>query len=276
MTLRLPGATEDGTLTCVLSAANRKVDVEKTATSLNRAAALMRSLVLIAMTLTFLTRPAPSIGQESKSQPQDGAARNSKAVDFNRKIFYRNKLEFSMESGCLPFNTSAIFDFLTGSPFTTYPLHYTLVPFIASLRWHLSDIRGPLFLRGNTDLTSSLSYTWIPRGPEKYYGAYIMGLRRNFVQPNWKVVPYVEGRAGLGLTDAQGPKGINYAQGQNFTFTIMVASGLRYNFNSRYSASVGAGYMHVSNLYLSLPVPDYGINVYGPMFGFNIRLGKPK
>ena len=41
-------------------------------------------------------------------------------------------------------------------------------------------------------------------------------------------------------------------------------------------ASLGAGYMHVSNLYLWLPVPVYGINLYGPMFGFNIRLGKPK
>ena len=103
-----------------------------------------------------------------------------------------------------------------------------------------------------------------------------MGLRRNFVQPNWRVVPYFEGRAGLGFTDAQGPKGVQFAQGQNFTFTFTIASGVRYNFNPRYSISAGWGYMHVSNLYLSLPTPDYGINVYGPMYGLNIRLGKAK
>jgi hypothetical protein len=33
----------------------------------------------------------------------------------------------------------------------------------------------------------------------------------------------------------------------------------------------------VSNFYLSEPaIEDYGINVYGPMFGMNIRLGKEK
>ena len=231
-----------------------------------------RNLVLISLALAFLGRPAPSIGQESKSQPPDGTVQDSKAADFNGKIYYRNKLEFSFELGYFPFNTGAIFDLIT----TSYPLHYTLVPYIASLRWHIGDIKGPSILRGNTDLTTSLSYTWIPRGPEKYYFAYIMGLRRNFVQPNWRVAPYLEGRAGLGLTDAQGPKGVKYAQGQNFTFTIMVASGVRYNFDSRYSVSAGMGYMHVSNAYLSLPVTDWGINVYGPMFGFNVRLGKPK
>jgi len=237
---------------------------------------IIRRLIPIFLTLAFLIRPAPCIGQESKSQPQDGTARKSKAVDFNRKIFYRNKLEFSLESGYLPFNTAFIFDFLAGSPFKPYPLHYTLVPFIASLRWQLEDVRGPSFLRGNAELSASTSYTWIPRGAEKYYGAYIMGLRRNFVQPNWRVVPYFEGRAGLGFTDAQGPKGVQFAQGQNFTFTFTIASGVRYDFNPRYSISAGWGYMHVSNLYLSLPTPDYGINVYGPMYGLNIRLGKAK
>jgi Lipid A 3-O-deacylase (PagL) len=229
-------------------------------------------LTVISLALAFLIWPASSMGQESNSQPQEVTAKSSKKVDFNRKIYYRNKLEFSFESAYYPFNTGAIFDGIT----TPYPLHYTLVPFIASLRWQLSPIRGPSFLRGNTDLTTSLSYTWIPRGPEKYYFAYIMGLRRNFVQPNWKVAPYLEGRAGLGLTDAQGPKGVMYAQGQNFTFTIMLASGVRYNFDSRYSVSAGWGYMHISNAYLSLPVTDWGINVHGPTFGFNVRLGKPK
>jgi len=104
-----------------------------------------------------------------------------------------------------------------------------------------------------------------------------MGVRRNFVQRNWRLVPYFEIRGGLGLIDAKGPKGVLYAQGQDFTFTIMVGSGVRYNFNPRYGISAGVTYMHVSNAFLSQPrVYDYGINVYGPIIGVNVRLGKPK
>jgi len=104
-----------------------------------------------------------------------------------------------------------------------------------------------------------------------------MGGRRNFVQRNWRIVPYFEYRLGLGDINAKGPKGVVWAQGQDFTFTMMMGSGVRYNFNPRYAISFGATWMHVSNLYLSQPkFADYGINVYGPMVGVNIRLGKPK
>ncbi len=54
----------------------------------------------------------------------------------------------------------------------------------------------------------------------------------------------------------------------------MLGSGLRYNFNSKYSLWGGVTYMHVSNLYLSEPrYSDFGINVYGPMAGISVRLG---
>jgi hypothetical protein len=90
-------------------------------------------------------------------------------------------------------------------------------------------------------------------------------------------VPYFDGRLGLGRIDAKGPKGVLWAQGQDFTFTLMMGSGVRYNFNSRYGLSVGVNYMHISNLYLSEPkFGNYGINVYGPMVGIDVRLGKPK
>ena len=78
----------------------------------------------------------------------------------------------------------------------------------------------------------------IPRGPETRYAAFDVGVRRNFVQRNWRIVPYFEIRGGLGWIDAKGPKGVLYAQGQHFTFTIMAGSGVRYNFNPRYGISV--------------------------------------
>lgn len=106
---------------------------------------------------------------------------------------------------------------------------------------------------------------------------YDMGMRRNFIQRNWRFVPYFDGHLGMGNIDAKGPLGVPFAQGQNFTFTLMMGSGVRYDFNPRFAVSAGINYMHVSNLYLSEPkFPNYGINVYGPMVGFYIRLGKPK
>jgi hypothetical protein len=236
-----------------------------------------RHLVLSALILACLTRPALCLAQDVNLQPSHEIFRDSKPPDFNRSIYYKHKLEFSLESGWLPINIPWPFDFLTLSTYDETPLKYTLVPVIASLRWQLGDVRGPSFLRGNWDLSFSGSLTLIPRGPETHYGAYVMGIRRNFVRPRWRIAPFSDLRVGLGGIDAKGPLGVPYAQGQDFTFTLMLGSGVRYNFNSRYSISAGMNFMHVSNFYLSEPkFLNYGINVYGPMAGFDIRLGKPK
>ncbi len=233
--------------------------------------------MLFALILACLLHPALSLGQDSSNQPSDDILQASKPADFNRDIYYKNKLEFSLETGWLPINIPFVFDFLLGGGYNETPLKYTLVPSLASLRWQMDKVRGPSILRGNWDLTMSAAFTVIPRGPETRYAAYDMGIRRNFVQRNWKIVPYFDGRLGLGDIDAKEPQGVLFAQGQNFTFTLMLGSGVRYNFNSTYAISVGMNYNHISNLYLSQPkYLNYGINVYGPLIGVDIRLGKPK
>jgi hypothetical protein len=225
----------------------------------------------------YLSYSAASLGQDSVGHASDGVLPVTKSSDLNRSIYYKNKLEFSLETGWLPINIPFPFDFLLGDGYNVTGLEYTLVPNIASLRWQLGDVRGPGILRGNWDLTLSGAFTVIPRGSETHYGAYDMGIRRNFVRPNWRIAPYFEYRLGLGRIDAKGPKGVPYAQGQDFTFTMMMGSGVRYNFNPRYAISAGVSWMHISNLYLSEPkLLDYGINVYGPMVGLDMRLGKPK
>lgn len=197
--------------------------------------------------------------------------------DFNRDIYYKNKTEFSLETGWLPNNIPFVYDFLVGSRYTTWPLHYTLVPNIASVRWMIDNIWGWGFLRGNTDMTFSGSYTAIPRGAETRYFAFDYGIRQNFVQPDWRIVPWFGMRGGVGGINAKQPYGVPYAQGQDLTFTYMMGSGARYNFNPRFSLEAGANYMHVSNFYLSEPrYEDLGINVWGSILGINIRIGKEK
>ena len=227
----------------------------------------------------------PNCGQESpatpgnkpgaglENPPSDSRLRGSKPADFNQDIYYRNKLEFSLDGGWLPDNIPYPLDVFDGFPYNTYPLKYTLVPIIASLRWHINGIGGPWILRGNWDLTVSGSITAIPRGPETRYFSYDMGIRRNFVPRNWRAVPYVDMRFGLGNIDAKGTLGVSWAQGEDFTFTFGMGSGVRYNFNPRFAISAGLNYTHISNAGLSEPkVPNFGINVYGPMFGIDIQL----
>lgn len=197
--------------------------------------------------------------------------------DFNRAIYYRNKLEFSLETGWLPINIPFVFDFAIDSPYTKWPLRYTMVPNIASLRWHVDGIDHAWIFRGNWDFTFSGSYTAIPRGAETRYFAFDYGIRRNFVPPRSRVAPFFDMRGGIGDINAKGPDGVLYAQGQNMTFTLMLGSGARYNFSPRTSVEGGAEYMHVSNAYLSQPkYEDFGINVWGAFVGFNVRIGKEK
>jgi Lipid A 3-O-deacylase (PagL) len=234
----------------------------------------VRKLILLAVMLGCLAQAAKSIAQDSTSQPSNETLRVPKP-DFNKEIYYKNRLDFSFESGWLPVNIPFVFDFLLGDGYNMTPLKYTLVPNIASLRWQLDSVRGPWILRGNWDLSFSGALVVIPRGPETHYGAYIMGIRRNFVRPHWRIAPYVDGRLGLGDINAKEPLGVLFAQGQDFTFTMNLGAGARYNFSRRGSISAGMNWMHISNLYLSEPkFLNYGINVYGPMAGIYIRLGK--
>jgi len=211
----------------------------------------------------------------ASNPPSDALAQNPKSPGLNQSIYHKNKLEFSLDGGWLPLNIPFVFDVFLGDAYNKTPLKYTLVPIIGSIRWQIDNVGGPWILRGNWDLECSGAVTFIPRGPETRYFAWIIGFRRNFVPRRGRIAPYFDGRVGLGGIDAKGPAGVLYAQGQDFTFTMNMGSGVRYNFNPRYSISAGLNWMHISNLYLSQPqFANYGINVYGPMFGIDVRLGK--
>ncbi len=231
-------------------------------------------------------RPADSPGNPEKVSPNPPVERvlaNSEPADRNREIYYRNKLELAFDLGTFPINIPFPFDFIEGDSYIQHPIRYTLVPIVASLRWQMSNIDGPWIFRGNWDLTSSGSFTWIPSGPETRFISYDMGVRRNFVPRNRNFDPYFDIRLGVGQINAKGPKGVPYAQGENWPeFTMNMGSGLRYNFSPQFAFTAGLNYMHLSNMDLSEHAPtatdphwgatNYGINVYGPQLGIDIQL----
>jgi len=106
-------------------------------------------------------------GAGAKIQPSD--TKRSQPADFNQEIYYRNKLEFSLNAGWLPINIPFPLDIFVGDAYNTYPLKYTLVPIFASLRWQIDSVGSPWILRGNWDMTFTGSVTAIPRGPESRY-----------------------------------------------------------------------------------------------------------
>lgn len=228
-----------------------------------------------------------AVGQpmsESKTDPPSESVKPSSTLiakppqrpDRNLDIYYRNRTEFSLDVGYHPVNIPFIYDFAVGDSYNMTPLKYTLVPIVASLRWHVTNVGWKWIFRGNMDFTFSGSITAIPRGPETHYFSLDYGIRRNFVYRNWRVVPFFEQRGGAGIIDAKEPLGVQFAQGQNLTFTYNLGVGARYNISDKYSFSAGMNYMHISNAYLSEPkFYNYGINVYGPMIGFDMRLGRP-
>jgi len=223
-------------------------------------------------------QPAVGDGHDENAKPVAALiAQRHERPDRNLDIYYRNRREFSLDVGWHPVNIPFIYDFAVGDSYNMTPLKYTLVPIVASLRWHVTNVGWKWIFRGNMDFTFSGSITAIPRGPETHYYSFDFGIRRNFVYRNWKVVPFFEQRGGAGIINAKEPLGVLFAQGQNLTFTYNLGVGARYNLNSKYSFSAGMNYMHISNAYLSQPqFYNYGINVYGPMFGFDMRLGKPR
>ena len=223
-------------------------------------------------------QPADGNGTDENSRATAGLIADShERSDRNLDIYYRNRREFSLDVGWHPVNIPFIYDFAVGDGYNMTPLKYTLLPIVASLRWHVTNVGWRWIFRGNMDFTFSGSLTVIPRGPETHYYALNFGIRRNFVYRNWKVVPFFEQRGGAGFINAKEPLGVQFAQGQNLTFTYNLGTGVRYNIDSKYSFSAGMNYMHISNGYLSEPkFTNYGINVYGPMFGMDLRLGKPR
>ncbi len=247
------------------------------------------------LSLIVITFASPLFGAEdgnvavkypvAKSSPTNSAAKTSAAsdslpLDFNHRVFHKNKFELSLETGALALNTPLLLGPLIGDNFSRQRglPDYTLVPTTLMLRWQLYDPRGPGLLRGNTEFSFGADYTAIVRGPESIFVGPLIGLRYYFIQPNAKLVPYVDLRGGLGYTDAQGPVEVAHhqpdiGQGQDFTFTFSMGAGVRYDFSPRYSASVAVSYMHLSNMYLSEPkYYNHGVNVVGGLVGFNIGL----
>jgi lipid A 3-O-deacylase len=147
---------------------------------------------------------------------------------------------------------------------------YTIIPIslTASLKIDddsLGNVAWGIF-RGHTEFFFRGDYDQIVRGPENHYEGLIVGPRYNFVQPGWKLVPYVEGGVGFVFADSRPDLG---GLGQDFEFTFIAGAGVKYQITDCFFARLGVEYQHVSNAGLSEPAAaNHPIDALGPKLSF--------
>jgi opacity protein-like surface antigen len=147
---------------------------------------------------------------------------------------------------------------------------YTLVPITLTASLKLDDVSLDNFLggwlRGYSEFFFQGEYQQIVHGPENHFEGIMVGPRYNFVQPGWKIVPFVEGGVGLGFADSNPAEG---GLGQDFNFTFEAGAGARYNISDDFFVRLGVEYQHVSNAGLSEPqFPNHPIDELGPKLSF--------
>ncbi|MCE0522722.1 MAG: acyloxyacyl hydrolase [Methylacidiphilales bacterium] len=147
---------------------------------------------------------------------------------------------------------------------------YELVPINLTASLKLDEVGLDNFLggwlRGYSEFYFSGEYQQIVYGPENHFEGLMVGPRYNFVQPGWKIIPYIEGGVGFGFADADPMHG---GLGQDFNFTFDTAAGIRYNFNGDFFMRLAVVYQHISNAGMSEPVnPNNPIDELGPKISF--------
>lgn len=134
--------------------------------------------------------------------------------------------------------------------------------FTGRLRWGVNRNPQSVF-RGYNQIYLLAMAEPIFRGPENRYFGISTGLRHVFVQPGWRIQPYISGGVGAGFIDST--DAFRQGQGQDFTFNILTQAGFDYLVNDHWKFNLGAIYQHLSNGGQTDPNPS--LNLLGPQIG---------
>jgi hypothetical protein len=143
------------------------------------------------------------------------------------------------------------------------PNSYEVPAQFFTARWRWGVVEHDSWLQGYNQVYATLMAEPLTRGPENHYFGISLGFRYNFAKPGARFVPYVSGGIGLGWLDSH--PNVYGAQGQDFTFNILTATGVSYKVNDRLKISAGVLYQHLSNGGQTDPNPS--VNLLGPQLG---------
>lgn len=141
------------------------------------------------------------------------------------------------------------------------------------LGWVLNTPQGDAHpLNGAVEVLAELSGSAIFDGAGSYLVGPSIHIRYNFIQPGWKLVPYIQIGGGLTFTDADEDQS-QRAIGQELEFTPQASIGCRYFIDPQWSLDAEFIYHHISNAGLS--DRNLGINALGGMVGFSYFFDSP-
>ena len=133
------------------------------------------------------------------------------------------------------------------------------------VRW--GAIHSDGFMRGYNQVYFQGLGESFTRGLENHYFGINAGFRYNFIQPGWRLQPYVSGGVGLGKVDVTHDLTPG-ALGQSFTFNIQSTIGAAYKLDDHWKLTAAIIYQHLSNAGLSEPErPNSSLNTIGPQLG---------
>jgi opacity protein-like surface antigen len=143
---------------------------------------------------------------------------------------------------------------------------YTLIPINVTASLKLDDVGLDNFvggwLRGYSEFYFSAGYFQIVSGPEDHFEGIMVGPRYNFVQPGWKIIPFISGGVGFGFINSRPQFG---GMGQDFNFSFETSAGFKYLITDDWFIRPAIEYKHISNAGMSEPTnPNNPIDALGP------------
>ena len=129
----------------------------------------------------------------------------------------------------------------------------------------LYDPTGPGLLAGNFELMAEIFGGGIFEGPGNVLAGSTLIFRYNFVQPQARLIPYLQIGAGGVYTDI-GEEESRGLISLPVEFNLQAITGVRYMLNDRWSVVVEAAYRHVSNA--EIKKPNFGLDNIGGNVGF--------
>ena len=128
------------------------------------------------------------------------------------------------------------------------------------LGWMYDSPRHSGIFRGNNEFLLEMFGGPVTKGPGNFLAGGSVLWRYNFVQPDARLVPYIQLGAGALGNDIYKSRAQREV-GENFEFALRGDVGLKYLINDRWAVSAEAGYRHISNA--DLASRNQGLNSLG-------------
>jgi lipid A 3-O-deacylase len=127
---------------------------------------------------------------------------------------------------------------------------------------------GDGIFRGNWEFLGEVFGGGIFSGPGDVLAGVDIYLRYNFVQPNSKIVPFIQVGGGGVYSDAAHDDPIQHNIGSDWSFVLEAEIGVRYHFSPRLALTTGVEYRHISNADTS--DRNQGLNSIGGVIGLSL------